>query len=221
MAPASDLWRRIFLHFTYLAHEADITFEGIHMKFSGWRNWLATLAVSLVTVLPAQANLVTFEDVTPTLFQGSSIDSGIYRFTSDGLGFSGVDNAASFFASGNAPGNASGQFLFALNNDGITMERIDGTAFDLQSFSATFIAPLGGIGAGVFAGELVIVGSDANGFDFVFFAFAPSDDNGNFNFETVALTGRYFVTAGCGFTTPAPSVEPNTRSRISTVKPPS
>jgi hypothetical protein len=156
---------------------------------------LAALALTAAALLPARAEVVTFEDVLPTIFQGTSITSGNYTFTSDAFGFSGVDNASSFSAFANAPANAAGQFLFALNSDGIFMTQNDGGAFYLTGLDASFIAPFGGLGAGILPGLLGIftaAGSEI-------FEFGPSDANGNFNFQTfttsflstVAITEAY------------------------------
>lgn len=162
------------------------------MKMSGWRAGLATAALAISAWLPAQAGVVDFEDVVPILFSNSTITSGGFNFTSDGFGFSGVDNAAAFSAFANAPANADGQFLFMLNNDGMILTGPT-PLFTLNSFDASFIAPVGGLGAGITAGELFVIGDTGSGFLFETYIFSPSDSNGDFNFTTfgaASLSGQ-------------------------------
>lgn len=171
------------------------------MKATSWRALLgaATLALSSAAV---QASVIAdFEDVTPTLFVGTSITSGQYTFTSDAFGFSGVDSAGAFLF-GNAPANPTGQFLFMLNNDGMFMHRTDGANFFLTGFDSAFIAPVGGLGAGILPGELAVLGLQADG-DYVseIFSFSASTGSGDFNFTQFttsllaaeALQQAYFV----------------------------
>lgn len=182
-------------------------------KQLGWRSWLGSLACAAAMVAPATAATVDFEDVSPTLFAADSITSGGFRFTSDGFGFSGVDSAASFFF-GNAPSNASGQFLFMLNSDGMFMDDPTGASFDLRAFDAAFIAPLPGLGSGFPVGELYAYGVLADGSGIVLdtFALPASDANGDFpfaRFRTDNLAGKalsevYFLSCvytdqGCDF----------------------
>lgn len=166
------------------------------MKCSNWRSSIGALAVGMAAAFSAQADVVTFDDLGPTLFQGTSITSGAFTFTSDGFGFSGVDEAAAFSTFGNAPANASSQFLYALNADGITMERTDGAQFFLESLDASFIAPLGGLGSGIQAGQLWVYGLIGGLIqDFDVFDFSVSDANGDFNFSnfsTANLKGKAF-----------------------------
>jgi hypothetical protein len=148
-----------------------------------WRTWLGAFAWGVVAALPVQATPVDFEDVTPTLFSGTAVSSGAFDFTSSASfgGFSGVDSSAAF--SGNAPPNATGQFLFMLNADGMHMQRTDGGAFFLPAFDAAFIAPLGGSGGSASPGELHVSAQQIDG-DPVneTFLFSGADLAGNYNF---------------------------------------
>lgn len=149
--------------------------------------------------MPARAALVDFEDVAPTLFSASSIASGGFDFASAGTGFSGVDSAGAFVF-GNAPVNADGQFLFMLNGDGMVMRESTGERFYLRGFDASFIAPLGGIGAGILPGELHLAGKQKDGTiltDVV--SFSASDANGDFSFGSFgsgALTNQWLLEVG-------------------------
>lgn len=163
-------------------------------KQFGWRTWLGALACAAAVATPAMAATVDFEDVSPTLFAADSISSGGFRFTSDGFGFSGVDAAETFFF-GNAPTNATGQFLFMLNSDGMFMDNPNGASFDLRAFDVAFVAPLPGLGTGLSVGELYVLGQLADGSGIVqdVFALPASDANGDFPFarlRTSNLAGR-------------------------------
>lgn len=144
------------------------------------KSLISALSLGLFA-LSASAAPVNFEDVTPTLVSGSSVSSQGYKLTSSGNGFSGVDNASGFSAMGNAPANANSQFLFALNNDRITLSREDGQKFSLFGFDAAFIPPYGGIGANIDAGELWLLGDTGNGMVADAFWFGLSDQDGSWN----------------------------------------
>lgn len=171
------------------------------MKATFWRTCLGAAAVALASVTAQASVIANFEDVTPTLFSGTSITSGEYRFTSDAFGFSGVDSAGAFLF-GNAPANPTGQFLFMLNNDGMIVDRIDGGAFFLAGFDAAFIAPVGGLGGGIQPGELHVFGQQSDG-DIVsdIFQFSMSTGSGDFSFSQFstsalaaeALRAAYFI----------------------------
>jgi hypothetical protein len=167
------------------------------MTAASWRGALCAACLSVMAILPAKAAVVTFEDVAPTLFSGDSIVSGGFRFTSSGTGFSGVDNASAFVF-GNAPANADGQFLFMLNNDGIVMS--SGSGFLLRGFDASFIAPLGGLGAGILPGQLLVLAQTLTGALLnQAFEFTASDANGDFNFASLvasALDGQVLEAVG-------------------------
>ncbi len=168
------------------------------MKLPRWRQSFGAAAVGLAASLSVQADVITFDDVAPTLFSASTITSGGYNLTSDGFGFSGVDNAVAFSAFANAPANAVDQFLFMLNTDGMAITAVNGAAFHLVGFDASFIAPVGGLGgAGIQAGELTVIGANSpQDFDVDVFQFSPTDNNGDFNFTSFAtsnLYGKYFT----------------------------
>jgi len=159
------------------------------MDFRSLRRALAAASLSVAACLPAQASLVDFEDVIPTLFSGSAISSGGMTFASTGSGFSGVDSAAAFSVFANAPVNSNGQFLFGLNGDGLTMAAEGGEAFRLLGFDASFIAPIV-VAAGLSAGQLHLNGIALGGQALSeFFDLGLSDADGNFGFA------HYFVTA--------------------------
>lgn len=146
---------------------------------------LAAVALSAAVALPAQAGYVDFEDASPTIFAGTSESSGGFSFASSGTGFSGIDSATGF-ALGNAPANSSGQFLFGLNTDGLTMTADGGGVFEVFGFDFSFVAPLPSLGAGLSAGQLHIEAMMAGGSLFMDdFDFGLSDTNGNWNFSSV------------------------------------
>lgn len=171
-------------------------------------------ALSLgLSALTASAAPVNFEDVTPTLFSASSVTSQGYKLTSAGEGFSGVDSAAGFSVMGNAPTNANSQFLYALNNDRVTLSREDGQKFSLFGFDAGFIAPYGGIGVDIDAGELWLVGDTGSGMVADGFWFGLSDQAGNWNLNnyqtqnllnvsvfSITFLACVYDDTGCNFT---------------------
>jgi MYXO-CTERM domain-containing protein len=150
------------------------------MKF---KSLAAALVLGAAVALPAMADVITFEDAPPSL--GDAVFTvGAYRFESDLTGFSGIDNSSAFVFA-NAPANAQGNFLFMLNNDGMVMSRTDGAAFRLTGLDTSFIAPLGGLGANLLAGELSVIAElDGGGLGFDTLVFDASDANGNFNFAS-------------------------------------
>ena len=156
------------------------------MKFSFLSRAVATLALATLAALPAQAAVVDFEDLAPTLFSGSSISSSQFDFASAGLGFSGVDSTAGF-GSTSPPTGSSGQFLFGLNADALTMTRIGGLGFQLLGFDFGFVAPLGGLGAALTAGllhvEAVAIGGGVIVEDL---DFGVSDAAGIWSFQSYA-----------------------------------
>ncbi len=167
------------------------------MKLTTLRSAAATCTLALAAAAPAYAINVDFEDVLPTLNSaGVVVTSGGLTFTSDGFGFSGVDSAAAFSSFGNAPSNAQGQFLFALNADGITVTNSTGNGFMVGSADVAFLPPVGGLGSGVQPGELYVIGSESGTGALLFdtFAFPASTGNGDFAFNTISLAsfaGRY------------------------------
>lgn len=145
---------------------------------------LAAFAVSAAVALPAHATVIDFEDVAPTLIFGGSISSGGADFASSGTGFSGVDSAGAFVF-GNAPANSSGQFLFALNTDTLTMTQ-GGNPFRLLGLDASFLAPFPALGAGLSAGMLHVVATTGSGVITDDFDLGLSDANGNWNFSAIS-----------------------------------
>lgn len=155
------------------------------MRFTGWRRWLGAATLGAGAMASAQAGSISFDDVSPTLFSGSAVSSGGYSFASTGAGFSGVDNSAAFSMFGNAPGNDNGQYLFALNGDGIVMS-YGGEGFYVDGFSASFLAPMGGLASDVVAGGLLLTATLLGGGTATeFFDLPASDKAGNFSFGTM------------------------------------
>ena len=146
---------------------------------------LAALALCAAVALPAQATIVDFEDVAPTLFSGSSESSGGFSFASSGAGFSGIDEAGAFLF-GVAPPNSSGQFLFGLNGDVLTMTQSGGGSFRLLGLDASFLPPLPDLGAGLQAGQLHIEALTVGGLITADFDFGLSDANGAWSFASFA-----------------------------------
>lgn len=159
------------------------------MKTLSWRPWASTVALAALAIAPCvQAQTVTFESVAPT-FLAPSVTSDGFVFTSDAYGFSGVDNATAFSSFGNAPAGAQGNFLYALNGDGIEMRAANGSSFMLDTFSASFLAPMGGMAAGIVPGELYVIGTNAAGGNrplIDIYVFPASNASGNFAFTTYA-----------------------------------
>jgi MYXO-CTERM domain-containing protein len=169
--------------------------EGSDMSTTVLKRSLGALTLSLAAAAPALAGTITFEDVAPTLFSGTSITSvdtgGVhFRFESDGFGFSGVD-AAGAFTFGNQPLGSTGQFLSALNNDGLIMSRVDGNTFHIKSFDLGVIAPLPGIGGPDSPGQMFVIGEDASSTAFVeIYDLAGADANGDYSFSTYNIAGE-------------------------------
>jgi PEP-CTERM motif len=130
------------------------------MKRSVLKHAITALAMASSAALSAHADVINFEDVVPNLGL-PSYSSGGYDFASGGTGFSGVDNATAFSLFANAPTNSSGQFLFALNNDELTMSQ-GGASFRLQGFDFAFVPPVQ-FSAGTSAGRLVVEAMTAGG----------------------------------------------------------
>jgi MYXO-CTERM domain-containing protein len=146
---------------------------------------LSAIALGLAASTAAQAGVIDFEDVTPTLFAGSSVTSGGADFASAGTGFSGVDSALGFSIFGNAPNSSTGQFLFALNNDSITVTL---GGLGLTGFDAAFIAPVQ-VGAGLSAGLLHIAAQTDAGLIEEDYDFGESDATGVWSFLSFNSSG--------------------------------
>ncbi len=167
------------------------------MKRSHLKHGVAAAALALASAMSAQATVIDFEDAAPALGL-PSFSSGGHDFASTGAGFSGIDSADAFVF-GNAPANSSGQFLFALNGDGLTMSQ-GGANFNLMGFDASFVAPLGGLGAGVVAGRLHIEGNTGNGLIAEDFDFSASDAQGNYNFTSFTASAQFNWVSSVTFT---------------------
>jgi MYXO-CTERM domain-containing protein len=142
---------------------------------------LGAIALGAAACLPAQASIVDFEDVTPGSFLLPDVVSGGYTFASGGPGFSGVDDANAFSVFGNAPDNSTGQFLYALNNDTITVT-LGGERF--VGFDMAFIAPLP-TGVGTSAGQLLVAAQTTAGLVQEAYDFGVSNTNGVWSFLSV------------------------------------
>jgi MYXO-CTERM domain-containing protein len=154
---------------------------------------LAALALAATAAMPAAAGVIDFEDVAPTLFSASAITSGGYSLASSGTGFSGVDNAGAFSAFGNAPDGSTGQFLFGLNNDAVTLTLAGETG--VIGFDAAFIAPVP-ITPGTSAGALRMSAMTAGG-----------QVDLDFDFGVSGATGAWsFLTANAGYLTGVTSI---------------
>ncbi len=162
------------------------------MKCSIWGAWTAAAVIGVAAAGPAQAGLVTFEDLLPDIAAGGgTLSSGGYNFTDDNNldlhgSFIGVDTALAF--SGAAPANASGQFLYAANSAGFAMTAQGGQGFHLASFDAAFIAPIPGQ-AGALPGRLTVALFDILGSNFAteVFDLAAGLTDENFPFATLTL----------------------------------
>ena len=152
------------------------------MKRSVLDQTLAALALGAVAVLPVHADVIDFESAMPNLMSGASIvNIAGTDFASGGTGFSGVDSALGFSAFGNAPANSAGQFLFALNDDSITMTQ-GGASFRLLGFDSAFIAPVL-FAQGTSAGRLLVEAMTASGLITDEFDFGLADASGAWNFS--------------------------------------
>lgn len=154
------------------------------MKRSVFNRALAALALGTAAALPVHADVIDFESAMPMLaFGGTIANVSGYEFASGGgTSFSGVDSATSFSAFGNAPANSAGQFLFALNNDSITMTQ-GGAAFRLLGFDSAFIAPVL-FAQGTPAGRLLVEAMTVGGLITDEFDFGLSGTSGAWDFST-------------------------------------
>jgi hypothetical protein len=143
---------------------------------------LSAIALGLAASTAAQAGVIDFEDVDPMLFSGSSITSGGVDFASAGTaGFSGVDNAGAFSIFANAPDNSSGQFLFSLNDDSVTVT-LGGQRF--LGLDAAFVAPFG-FAPSTIAGRLLVAAQTADGLIQADYDFGGAGASGNWSFFTI------------------------------------
>lgn len=152
------------------------------MSRNNLKSALGAMAVALLASTAAQASVVDFEDVAPT-FLFPSVTSGGLDFTSAGTGFSGVDNASAFSIFANAPDNSTGQFLYVLNDDSVTVN-LGGSRF--LGLDAAFIAPIGSpANAGLSAGKLLVSALTASGLIDAEYDFGLSGASGNWSFLTI------------------------------------
>jgi MYXO-CTERM domain-containing protein len=145
------------------------------------RRSLGAIALAAAACLPAQASIVDFEDVIPGSFLMPAVMSGGYTFASGGLGFSGVDDANAFSVFGNAPDNSTGQFLYALNDDTITLT-LGGERF--LGFDMAFIGPVL-FSPGTSAGRLLVEAQTTTGLVTEVYDFGVSNANGVWEFFSV------------------------------------
>ncbi len=102
-------------------------------------------ALGTAAIAPAQADVVTFDDLSPNIFfPGDSFTSGgDFRFTP--VAELGVVDDSSGFAFGNAPTNATSQFYAGLNDGGVTMATVSTRAFYIDEFEFSFIPAAPGV----------------------------------------------------------------------------
>ncbi len=161
------------------------------MKKFGWRKLAAAAALGMAAALPAQAGLVTFEDLLPSgYFVGDNFSSGGFSFSVGGLGFGLVDEAAAFSLFGNAPTGSTGQFFAALNDSSLTVSGGAVGLISISGFDFSFVAPIGGIGGPDAVGRLLAAGVDALGAAYLeSWEFGVADANGDYGFSTQGATG--------------------------------
>ena len=97
-------------------------------------------------IAPAQADVVTFDDVSQGFFNvGDSFTSGSdFRFTTALADFGAVADSGSLLF-GNAPTNANSQFYAGLNDGGVTMATVSTRAFYIDEFEFSFIPAAPGV----------------------------------------------------------------------------
>lgn len=158
---------------------------------------LGATLVGLAAATTAQAELVTFEDVLPSLYSsGDSFTSGSFSFSVSNSGLFGgfldgaVDSNAGFFF-GNGPTNAMGQFYAGLNDASVTMTGGAVGLFTIKSFDISFLPVVPGFYfAGDLPGQIIASYIDATGAaGSQSFEFGASDAAGTFAFATVNATG--------------------------------
>ena len=109
-----------------------------------WRALACTAALGATALLPAQAALVTFDDVALPLLlgDGQTFTSGGFSFRQSG-DFGTVDTVAgSFF--GNVPANPTGRYYSGFNDSGVTMTTGNTRALLLGGFKAAFLPEVPG-----------------------------------------------------------------------------
>lgn len=162
---------------------------------------LAAICAGMAMVAPAQAELVSFEDVAPGIYSAGT--PGFDAFTSGSFSFSvsnggplggfldgAVDTSAGFFF-GTAPTNAMGQFYAGLNDASLTMTGGAVGLFTVKSFDVAFIPVVPGFYLpGDIPGQIIASYVDANGVaGSQAFDFGAADAFGTFALGTVSATG--------------------------------
>jgi MYXO-CTERM domain-containing protein len=140
----------------------------------------AALSLGLLSAFSAQATVVDFEDVSPGFLDPSVTSRGVVVSSDTGF-FSGVDNASAFSAFGNAPDNSTGQFLYVLNDDSVTVT-LGGSRF--LGLDAAFIAPLTQP-QGTMAGMLHIAAMTTDGLLESDHGFGAAGASGNWSFFAI------------------------------------
>ena len=158
------------------------------MKRYGWRALACAATMTVITALPASAEVVSFEDA-PYVFGGAgdSIVSGDFSFLIGGDGgFGGVLDAPFVPV---APTGNSTLFYAGLNDSDVTMTKVGGGVFRLFGLDTAFLPQLPNVpGADSAAGRLMISGLLAGGggsID-VSFDFGLSDGDGAFSFLSLS-----------------------------------
>jgi PEP-CTERM motif len=167
------------------------------MYTRGLRALSCATALVAAALMPAQANVVTFDDLAPNLFFApDSFTSGGFKFAPDsGLhnflipgGFTVVDTAAGFQIATPPTGNAT-QFASVMNDGSLTMTA--DTDFTLAGFDFGFVAPAPVLGAGS-PGRVVIAAVTSNDvLMFDSFDFGPSgQQTGSWAFTSASLANH-------------------------------
>ena len=162
------------------------------MNRTTWGGLVGTALLSLTSITPAQASVVTFDDVGPDIYIGdTNFSSGGFQFTAtSGLtapgGLVGIIDTPEGFAFGNAPTNALDQFYAGLNDGGLIMTagRFDLT---LKGFEFGFIPVVPFFyEEGYAPGLLVAFYTTAGGLNGLeTFEFSGADADGLFAFSSV------------------------------------
>jgi hypothetical protein len=174
------------------------------MNTTTWGGLLGTALLGLATIAPAQAGVVTFDDLGPDIFIGdTSFSSGGFQFTAtSGFtpqgGLVGIIDTAEAFAFGTAPINAVDQFYAGLNDGGLTMTA-GGFDLTIKGFEFGFIPIVPGFYLeGEVPGLLVAFFTTSGGVEGIqTFEFSAADADGLFAFSSVGSQdlGELGVTA--------------------------
>lgn len=161
-----------------------------------WGGLVGTALLSVALIAPAQAGVVTFDDVVPDIFIGdTNFSSGGFQFTAtSGFtppgGLVGIIDTPAGFAFGNAPSNAVDQFYAGLNDGGLTMTA-GPFSFLLKGFDFGFIPAVPFFyPEGYVPGLLVAFYTTDMGVDGVeTFEFSGADADGLFAFSSIDSSG--------------------------------